>query len=596
MTRLARRRLLTIAASTAAVLAVPAAASAATYTVKAGDGACGAGDLACGGLVEAGAAAAPGDVFNVSAGTYRAATFTTGGVTIAGEPGVSIDGTLQFSGDTGGPVKLSRVAVTQASAAAPAVLVTGAAGAQIEDAVIFSKDGHGIFVSAGTANRIVRTLAVTGGAETSAVRVESTTGTPAKALTIESTILIGGESGLGVFTSNAELEAAAGDVTITAHHITAAGSSHGVTLDSVGARSLLGGGAGNIAMTMTDSISFANAVRSYKGVIGTGLGANSATLEATRSLLEGDKSAIFADAAGHNFRLRPGSPAIGQGGFTPGESTTDIDGESRAGAPTDQGADEFNNAAPIAQVTVKTAPPRANQPVLFDASASSDRESGYGGGIVAYQWTFSDGKTESTTAPTLTHVFPKEGAASASLVVVDTAGAVSAPAAVTLTLINGTPPTVAIVRPKNKQKIARFTTNTTTKTVDGKKRTTKQRVRRKIVFGGLSRDDNGVSQVILTLEKLATTSSQASAKASAKATKKCNWFDPKKGITRKSCTTPVLIYAKLKENSATGEWTYTVKRNLGKGSYRLSALGVDKTGAAGNAGGTKVGVIRFTLS
>ncbi len=592
----ARRRLMTIAAATAAVLAVPAAASAATYTVKAGDGACGAGDLACGGLVEAAAAAGPGDVFNVSAGTYTAATFTTGGVTITGEPGVSIDGTLQFSGDTGGPVKLSRVAVTQPSAAAPAILVTGDAGAQIEDAVVFSKDGHGIFISAGTSNRIVRTLAATGGAETSAVRVDSTTGTPAKALTIESTILIGGASGLGVFTSNAELEAAAGDVTITAHHITAAGSSNGVTLDSVGARSLLGGGAGNIAMTMTDSITFANAVRNYKGVIGTGLGANSATLEATRSLLEGDKSAIFADATARNFRLRPGSPAIGQGGFTPGESTTDIDGESRAGAPTDQGADEFNNAPPVAQVTVRTSPPRANQPVLFDASASSDREAGYGGGIVAYQWTFSDGKTESTTTPTLAHVFPKEGAASASLVVVDTAGAASAPATASVTLINGTPPTVAIVKPKNKQKITRFTTKKTTKTVDGKKRTTKRRVRRKIVFGGLSRDDNGVAQVILTLEKLGTTASQASAKASATATKKCNWFDPKKGVTRKSCTSPVLIYAKLKANSATGEWTYTVKRNLAKGSYRLSALGVDKTGAAGNAGGTKVGVIRFTLS
>jgi len=343
---------------------------------------------------------------------------------------------------------------------------------------------------------------------------------------------------------------------------------------------------------MTDSIAFANAVRNYKGVIGTGLGANSATLEATRSLLEGDKSAIFADAASRNFRLRPGSPAIGQGGFTPGESTTDIDGESRAGAPTDQGADEFNNAAPVAQLTVKTAPPRANQPVLFDASASSDREAGYGGGIVAYQWTFSDGKTESTTTPTLTHVFPKEGTASASLVVVDTAGAASAPAAAQLMLINGTPPTVAIVKPKDKQKIRRFTTKTTTKTVDGEKRTTKRRARTKIVFGGLSRDDNGVSQVILTLEKLATTTS----KASAKATKKCNWFDPKRGITRRSCTSPVLIYAKLKQNSATGEWTYTVKRNLAKGSYRLSALGVDKTGAAGNAGGTKVGVIRFTVS
>jgi hypothetical protein len=590
MTRLARRRLLTIAAATAAVLGAPAAASAATYTVKAGDGACGGGDLACGGLVEAAAAAAAGDLFNVSAGTYPAATFTTGGVTISGGPGVSIDGTMQFSGDTGGPAKLARVAVTQPSAAGPAILVTGAAGAQIEDAVAFSKDGHGIFISAGTANTIVRTLAVTGGAATSAVRVESASGTPAKALTIESTILIGGASGLGVFTSNAEIEAAAGDVAITAHHITAAGSSNGVTLDATGAKRLIGS-AGNIAMTMSDSITLANAVRNYTGVINTGLGSNTATLDATRSLLEGDKAALFADAPARNFRLRPGSPAIGQGGFTPGESTTDIDGESRAGAPTDLGADEFNNAAPIAKLAVRTAPPRANQPVAFDASASSDREAGYGGGIVTYQWRFSDGTTQSTTGPTLTHVFPKEGAASATLVVVDTAGAASAPATVALALINGTPPTVAIAKPKNKQRIRQFTTTTTTQTIGGTKRTTRKRARTKIVFGGLARDDNGVSQVILTLEKLATTSSSR-----AKANAKCNWFDPRKGITRKSCTSPVLIHATLKKNSSSGEWSYTVKRNLGRGTYRLTALGVDKTGAAGNAAGTKVGVVRFTLT
>jgi hypothetical protein len=57
----------------------------------------------------------------------------------------------------------------------------------------------------------------------------------------------------------------------------------------------------------------------------------------------------------------------------------------------------------------------------------------------------------------------------------------------------------------------------------------------------------------------------------------------------------VLFSATLKKNSKTGAWSYTVKRKLGKGSYRLSAVGIDKTGAFGNAGGSKLGVVRFSI-
>jgi len=58
----------------------------------------------------------------------------------------------------------------------------------------------------------------------------------------------------------------------------------------------------------------------------------------------------------------------------------------------------------------------------------------------------------------------------------------------------------------------------------------------------------------------------------------------------------VLFSARLLKDSSTGQWTYTMKRRLNKGAYRLSAVGVDKTGASGNAGGSKVGVVRFTLT
>ncbi|MGH2943550.1 MAG: PKD domain-containing protein, partial [Solirubrobacteraceae bacterium] len=481
-----------------------------------------------------------------------------------------------------------------AGVTAPAIVVSGAAGADIEDAVVFSQYDDAILISAGTTNRIIRTLAATGGGSTSAVRVESTTGTPAKALTLESTMLIGGGAGLGVYTSSAEIEAAAGDVEITARHITAAGSSNGLELDSSNAKSLLAT-SGNIAMTMTDSITLDNAIRRNPGVINTGLGSNTATLDATRSLLTGDRGTLFGDAPARNFRLRPNSPAIGQGGVTPGESPADVDGEDRAAAPTDLGADEYNNAAPVAKIAVKTNPPRANQPLQLDASASADREAGYGGGITQYRWRFSDGKDETGSTPTISHTFPAEGDAAVTLVVVDNQGAVSAPVTIPLKLIDGTPPTVAIVKPKNGQKLKRFTTRRTTTTVDGVKQTTSRRARTRITFGGLARDKNGVSRVILTLEKLSS-STRTGARASQSAGRKCNWFNPRAGITRRSCQKPVLITARLKKGSASGEWTYTLKRSLGRGSYRLRAFGVDKTGAFGNAGSRNVGVVRFTFS
>src|SRR4051794_15427068 len=154
MSRLSRRSSIPAAAAVA-VLAAPAAAHAATYTVKAGDGACGAGDLACGGLVEAAAAATSGDVFNVAAGTYPAANFTTD-VTVKGDLGFVVDGTLQFSG--GGVSKLSKVAVATGAGIAPAIYVSGGGGLELSDGVVVSRDGFGMFITHGGGNKIVRSV------------------------------------------------------------------------------------------------------------------------------------------------------------------------------------------------------------------------------------------------------------------------------------------------------------------------------------------------------------------------------------------------------------------------------------------------------
>src|ERR1044071_3348621 len=118
MSRLSRRRSLTVASAAALVaLVAPAPAHGAAYTAKPGDGACGAGDLACGGLVEAAEVMGPGDSLTIGAGTYPGAVFVSGGLTITGDIGVTINSTVEFRGAVGGVSKFARVIVAQASGA-----------------------------------------------------------------------------------------------------------------------------------------------------------------------------------------------------------------------------------------------------------------------------------------------------------------------------------------------------------------------------------------------------------------------------------------------------------------------------------------------
>ena len=594
MSPLGRRRWMTTAAATLAVLVAPAAAQAATYTVSAGNGSCGGADLACGSLADAATAAATGDVFNVSPGTYDAATFDAGGVTITGAQGVGINGTMTFSGSSGGPSRLSKVAISQATGNAPGIYVSGAAGLELLDAAVVSFNGDGIIVTGGTANSIIRSLVITGGAQTSAVRVSSTNGTPQKGLTLESSMLTGGAAGLRADTENLAIEAAAGDIDIVARHLTAAGSTNGIVLDSSKAQRLIGTGVGNITATVTDSIALNNQVTNYPGI--AGLGANTAALAASRSLQTGDPNALFAEAPRRNFRLRPGSPAIDAGGFEAGESTTDLDGDARPGPTTDLGADEFVNAAPTASIVVRTAKPRDNQPVLLDGSGSSDREAVSGDGIVQYRWAFGDGTSENTTTPTVQHTYKSEGTVAAQLVVVDRQGAVSAPAIARVNVADGVPPAATITKPFANQRVKLTTTRTRTVTRRGVKRKVTTKRKAKLGFGGVAKDKSGVAFVLLTLEKLSGSSSTTAAKSSRSSKSQCAWFDAKKGLLKRSCAKPVVIATKL---AADGSWTYNVSTKVKQpsaGLYRVSAYAADGSGAYGNSAPANDRVVRFRLT
>ena len=346
MPRTGRRRSLTTAAALLAMLAAPAAAQAATYTVKAGDGPCGAADLACGSLADAATAAAEGDVFNVSAGKYGSATFTKGGITITGTGlDAAVDGSLTFSGATGGPAKLQKMLVTLPTGSGPSVTVTGAAGLEISDAVVFGVSGDGVQFHASAANKIVRSVIATGGQETAAVHVLSADAsmTP-KALTVESTLMQGGAAALSVNTGNGgALVSRPGDVTVTLRHVTAAGATKGLVLDASQANPLTGGPNGNITASVVDSIiQNGTAKANYPGLPLGIAAANTVTDTYARSLTGVfDSALVFVDPVTKKYRLKAGSIAINAGGFTPGESTTDFEGHDRSAAPTDQGYDEY---------------------------------------------------------------------------------------------------------------------------------------------------------------------------------------------------------------------------------------------------------------
>ncbi|MEA2139135.1 MAG: hypothetical protein QOG56_2285 [Solirubrobacteraceae bacterium] len=617
-----RRRSLTVAVAVLAALAAPAAAQAATYTVNAGDGPCGApADLACGGLDDAATAAAPNDVFNVAPGKapYGSAHFTVGGVTITGSPNFVVNGTLTFSG-AGSVSKLQKAIVGQPNGVAPAVVVNGSAGLEISDSGIASTNDDGVVFSESDANKIVRTVVGTTGPQSSAVKITSSdTSASAKKLVAESSLFTGGLASLSVITGASAPVTSAGSVAVTLRHVTAADSTHGLVLDSSHAAPLIGGPFGNITLDATDSIIQNGRSRTvFPGLLAllTIIApANTITDTYTRTLgvaADGttqafDPAAVFARPDTNNFRLRPGSPAIDAAGFVTDESTTDFEGDPRPGPTTDQGFDEYVNAPPTAVIEVATNPQRTGRPVAFDASKSSDREAGAGGGIVRYHWEFGDGQVADTTTPTTAHTYAGEGDTSAKLTVFDAQGAASAVASVPLKLIDGTPPVIIITTPGANQKIKLTTKKTTSKTVlvKGKKvkRKTTTSKPTKIVFAGAAKDKSGVKGVVITVERIKKTATPAktsakktSAKSSAATApaKRCAWLDPKKGVVLRSCAKPVLILAKL---AANGIWTYKLKSTLklSPGIYRITAAGQDGAGASGNSASAKDAIHRFTL-
>ena len=600
-TRARRPRALAVCAALAAALAAPAAAQAATFTVAAGGGSCGGSDTACESLVAAAAVAGSGDTVQVAPGVYdEAPTFTAPGVTITGSttaPGVVITGTVSFTGGGATPSVLERVIVAPSAATSPAVGVSGSAGVAVRDAFLISAGGSGMAISSGAGNEITRSTVVSGAPSGAAVDVQS--GGAPVSLVLSSSILSGGASGNGLSVRTGVgtlLPGTAGAATVTARHVTIAGSANGIALDASAAVGLLGAPAGSITATVTDSIVHGATPRSTNSGIPLVAAANTATLSLVRTDQTTPDAQLFVSPARRNLHLRADAPVIDKGQVTPADSATDVDGQPRVnGAASDLGADEFVNGTPTASFVVATAA-RSSRTTTFDASSSTDREGAFGGGITEYRWNFGDGTTETTTTPTVNHVYKGEGAVAVQLVVVDRQGGASPPATVGVRITDGTPPSVVITTPKPNRTFGLIATSTKTVTTGGVKRKVTTRTRARIGFGGRAKDPSGVAAVYITLQRLAKATDGKGAKASAakKKPKSCVWLDPKRGLIVRSCDKPILIKARVRDN----KWAYIVgsKIRLGAGTYRVSAYGTDGVGSFGNSAGKARRVVRFTLT
>ena len=597
-----RRGALGAAAAAVLALAAPAAAQAATYTVAAGGGTCGGGDTSCESLVEAAGAVAGGDTVQIAPGVYNEApTFTAPGVTITGStsaPGVIVTGTITFSGSGTTPSVLEKLVVAPSVPASPAVGVSGSAGVAVRDAFLLSAAGSGMAISNGTGNELTRTTVVSGAATGAAVDVQA--GTAPVNLVLSSSILSGGEGGSGLLVRTGVgtlLPGSAAPATVTARHVTIAGSANAIALDSSAAVGLLTAPAGSITATVTDSIVHGGTPRSANPGVPLVAAGNTATLTLTRTDQAIPDGQLFVSPARRNFHLRADAPVIDKGQVTPGDSATDVDGQPREnGAASDLGADEFVNGTPTASFAVTTPNPRSSHPITFDASGSTDREGAFGGGISEYRWTFGDGTTETTTTPTVNHTYGGQGAVAVQLVVVDRQGGTSQPATIGLRIADGTPPVVIVTSPRPNRTFPLVATTTKTVTANGVTRDVRTRKRARIGFGGRAKDPSGVTAVHISLQRLVRgTEARRGARASAAKKKRdCVWLHAKRGLIVRRCDRPILIKARLRGR----KWAYIVPRDikLGPGTYRVSAYGTDGAGSFGNAAPKARRVVRFKLT
>lgn len=468
------------------------------------------------------------------------------------------------------------------------------------------------------ANRVVRSTVLAGQVDAAAIALTSASGSSVdKALTVDSSILSGGQNGTGLAVASQEdglpllSTSTSGDLAVSLVHTTIAGNAKAITATAAADGPALPAAApaGSIAVTVsrsilegtvtganTDSVPLATAGNTVTiGVTGSDATVTPSDSSGTTITASGNQdspaAALFADAANENFRLRVGSPAIDQAGAQlAGASETDVDGEPRVtGAAADLGADEFLNKLPVPAIATAKDTYAVNEVVTFDGSKSIDPEQAAGGGIARYVWSFGDGSAAVETAtPSVQHAYKAPGRYTARLGIADAQGGVSATvASVTITVTeagaapDGTAPKVVVLSPKRGGVVRLYTVRTrTVKRKDGTTVRRRVRTRRTVRFSGTVSDASGVAGVQVALRrvrlaKTRTTTPRARAAQSAR----CTFLDLRTSAFKVlPCAKPRFANVAVKD----GIWGYKLKAaafpRLRAGDYELIVKATDRTG------------------
>lgn len=491
----------------------------------------------------------------------------------------------------------------------PAVAGNASSSLAINDALIISGAGNGPAVGLSgndntvpatpVPNTLTRVSLIASKASADALAVTAAAGSATKkAVTLDTSVLLPGSNaaGISVATTPGPLagQDTAGDIAVKASHVTIQGgrlpflvnaasggqtavgnltlafdrsivhgSAQGTVTSFVPATPipLISGVANTAKVTLTNSDSAQTAF--------TGSGGGATVTVTGGSNTPDDK--LFVNAAKQNVHLRADAPVIDKGGdLVAGESDKDIDSQDRkAGAATDLGADEFVNRAPTAAATASAQKVLQNQAVTFDASKSTDPEAGVGGAIVAYQWTFGDGSTATTSTPTTTHAYSQLGLYNATVVAVDNFGASSAKAAIpAIAVSDGSAPVVKVTTPK---KNGAYAILATTKLGKKARKVLDPTLVGKISFSGTASDPQGIKLVLLSVRRLAVGNA-----AVPKNPKACVYLDGKTTFKSSACKKPVFFNAQFKD----GKFSYKFKKTLKPkaGRYQLTAYAIDGSG------------------
>lgn len=469
-------------------------------------------------------------------------------------------------------------------------------------------------------NRVTRGTVLVQQPAANAVEVVSAAASAApKATVLDSVALIPGSTGAGIAASslagNALTGATAGDVAVTASHVSIAGGGRpfalaaaalpaptlpaplGTPNPAVGSITLtadrsIAHGAGPSTVTAaatagTQTGPTARLAIKDSDTTDAAAGSGTATTTTSGAITRTADDALFRSFAARDLHLKAGAPVVDKGGAqVAGESDKDFEGQARVvGAASDLGADEFSNTLPTAVLKADRSAVKQGETVNFDATGSVDPD----GGIAQYALNFGDGSpAETPGSGKATHLYAKAGTFKAILGVADASGGTGL-AAVDVTVADGSPPVVRITAPKAGGKVTLLsakTKRTALSPVNGRKRTrtTVTRTLRKVLFTGTASDDAGVRTVELSLRRVKVAKVQAKAgkttrtvTAKAAQVARCTFLDPKaKRFVGKPCGKPVFFTVAVKN----GKWSYQLKKGTAfrLGSYELSARATDVNG------------------